>query len=249
MQQRYKISIEYDGTHFFGWQKQPRLVTIQQTLEHAIYQLTQQLTEVYGAGRTDKGVHANGQIAHFDLNQQYDCWKLQNGINHYLKTKAVAIYNVEYQPASWHARFSAIQRTYQYKILIQSYPSILLNKKVHWITQSLNILAMQKASNLLIGTHDFSTFRATKCQAQSPIKTIDSIKLIQQNNLITITISAPSFLYHQVRNIIGSLILVGKGKWTISDFEYAFAQKNRIYGGPTAPAYGLYLDNIQYLNQ
>jgi len=246
MTQRWKITIEYDGTPFFGWQKQPEAIGVQSAIEDAIEEFSQEKVEVYGSGRTDTGVHALGQVAHFDLEREMEEYKMCDAINHFLKPLPVAIIKAEKVDSEFHARFGAKQRSYIYKILNRQAPSVIDRNRVwHYITK-LDEKAMQEAANLLVGKHDFSTFRASGCQSESPVKTLDSIKLWREDEYVYMEVSARSFMYHQVRNIIGTLVLVGDNRWSIEDFKEAFEAKDRSRGGVTAPACGLYFKEIKF---
>jgi tRNA pseudouridine38-40 synthase len=245
---RYKINVEYDGSKFSGWQKQDDVLTIQGVIEEAIEKLTQIKTEVVGAGRTDSGVHAISQVAHFDLPKELTMRVINQGLNYYLKKFGISIYGAEFlgENSTFHARFSAKKRTYIYKIINRDYP-LTFEKNLYWfIPKSLDVKKMQESSHMLIGTNDLSTFRASGCQALSPIKTINSISIEKVNSYITIIICAPSFLYHQVRNIVGALYFVGCGKWSIADFAIAFKSCDRTKGAITAPACGLYFYHVEY---
>ncbi len=243
---RYKLTIEYDGTPFVGWQWQDNGLSVQEVLEQAIEKLCGQKVKTYCAGRTDAGVHAKGQVAHFDLPQPFDVYRLRAGLNYYLKPHPIAVLRVEEKDENFHARFSAIERRYLYRIITRPAP-LVLDKNLAWhITQNLNVQAMHEAAQILVGRHDFTTFRASSCQANSPIRTIDKLAVTQHYHEIQIIVHARSFLHHQVRNIVGSLKLVGEGKWTAQDIKTALVACDRKAGGPTAPAAGLYLTDVLY---
>ncbi len=243
---RYKLIIEYDGTNFKGWQRQKSGLAIQEVIENALKTALREEITLFGSGRTDTGVHAIGQVAHFETEQNLNLFKIRESLNALVRPHLISIHDVQKVSDDFHARFSAKERSYVYQILNSSFPPALLKNKVWWIHTPLDINSMQEAANLLIGKHDFSTFRASECQAKSPIKTINSIHFEQDGNIIKMHISAKSFLHHQVRNIIGSLVLVGQGKWSIKDFEIAFKGKDRKLGGPTAPPEGLYFVSVKY---
>lgn len=243
---RYKLIIEYDGTPFVGWQRQKDGLSIQEVLEKALSVCLRQNITLFGSGRTDTGVHAYGQVAHFDSKVEINCFKIRESLNALVRPHPISIISVEPVADTFHARFDAKQRTYIYRILNTRYPPALERNRVWWYSRPLNEIKMNEAAQFLIGKHDFSTFRASECQAKSPIKTIDFIEIIRQNNEVIMTIKARSFLHHQVRNIIGSLINVGNGKWSITDFKQAFDAKDRKAGGQTAPAEGLYFVAVQY---
>lgn len=248
---RYKLLVEYNGFKYNGWQKQENLPTIQLALEQAVTSVTQEECTIYACGRTDKGVHALGQVCHFDTNKNLAGTQMQNALNFYLHNEQIAVYNVENLGinSDFHARFSCKERSYIYKITNRNYPVKLEENLSLLINKPLNVINMATAAKLLIGTHDFSTFRAVGCQAKSPIKTISTIEIKEYQNSfsnIQIYVAAKSFLYHQVRNIVGSLLCVGLGRWSIKEFEENFAKKDRKYGGPTAKAHGLYFLQAKY---
>ena len=245
---RYKIKIEYQGTLFSGWQKQENAFTIQEAIEKAVFLMTKENSEVYGSGRTDAGVHAIAQVAHVDLTNNFTSYQLQQGLNYHLRDYPISIYDVCNlgEHSDFHARFSAIERSYIYKILNRGNKPTWETDLTWWVPQKLDVHIMQQASKLLIGHHNFSTFRAKGCQAQSPIKTINDINFTQEGDIISMNIKAPSFLYHQVRNIIGSLYKVGLHHCNINDFHEAFLSCDRKQGGVTAPASGLYFHEVKY---
>ena len=243
---RYKLLIEYDGTPFVGWQRQQDQLSVQEVLEKALSVAVREKIEIQGSGRTDTGVHALGQVAHFDTIQPVDLYKLRESINALVRPHPISIKEIKLVSDDFHARFSAKQRTYLYQIQNTRYPPALDKNRVWWFVHPLDEIKMQEAADLLIGKHDLSTFRASQCQAKSPVKTIDEIQIIRTNENVLIQIKARSFLYHQVRNIVGSLVYVGCGKWTVRDFEKAFRACDRKKGGETAPACGLYFVSVQY---
>lgn len=243
---RYKLIIEYDGTDFYGWQRQEKQISVQQVLEDALTICTKEQVTLFAAGRTDTGVHAVGQVIHFDLNNVVDPFVLQGSINALVRPHKVCVKSAEVVSDDFHARFNAKKRRYIYKIQNTRYPPILNVSRVCHFAKPLDEKKMQQAANLLIGKHDFSTFRASECQAKSPIKTMDSILVRRIEDTIEIELIARSFLHHQVRNIAGSLLWVGCGKWTVDDFENAFKACDRRCGGPTAVPYGLYFMEVMY---
>lgn len=243
---RYKLTLEYDGTDFCGWQRQEGVPSVQQTIEEALFVCTKERPTLFAAGRTDTGVHALGQVAHFDLEKQVDAFSLQGSINALVRPHKVCVKSAEIVSDEFHARFDAQKRRYIYKIQNTKYPPILNANRVCHYAMPLDENKMQQAANLLIGKHDFSTFRASECQAKSPIKTMDKITVKRNGDMIEIELVARSFLHHQVRNIAGSLMLVGCGKWTVADFEEAFKACDRRRGGPTAVPYGLYFMQVGY---
>ena len=216
---RYKLTIEYDGTPFCGWQKQQGQLTVQEVLEKAISTAVRESVDLQGSGRTDTGVHALAQVAHFDCQTEQDLYKLRESLNALVRPYPISVRAIESVSDDFHARFSAKQRSYIYKIQNTKFPPALNTNRVWWLTYPLDIERMQRAADMLIGKHDLSTFRAAGCQAKSPVKTIDEIQVEREGDFVLVYIKAKSFLYHQVRNIVGSLAYVGYGKWTIDDFE------------------------------
>jgi tRNA pseudouridine38-40 synthase len=243
---RYKLLIEYDGSGFYGFQIQKEQLTIQGVLEEALSKLFQRPIGIFAAGRTDAGVHAYGQVIHFDVNQDMPLYKIQEGLNFYMRPFSVSVLQIEEKDNNFHARFSAQSRSYRYIILNRRAPSPLLAKRAWPIKYDLDHEKMRKASQILIGQHDFSSFRAAECQAKSPIKTINKIEIVKHDDLIYLDIEALSFLHHMVRNIVGSLQMVGSGKWSIEDFQKVLEAKNRSFAGQTAPACGLYFMKVDY---
>lgn len=243
---RYKLTIEYDGTNYVGWQSQHHLPSIQSALEAAVAAYCLTPCDVTGAGRTDAGVHARGQVAHVDIPRSDDPRTVKMAINHHLGDHRIRVVDCAPVADDFHARFHATLRSYQYLILSRDTPSPLHHNRSYFVPQALDAEAMHTAAQLLVGQHDFSTFRDRECQAKSPIKHLTSIAVTHKDDCIAIDVSAPSFLHHQVRNIVGSLVLVGKGAWQQADFAQALAAKDRTKGGPTAPAHGLYLTRVCY---
>lgn len=244
---RYKLTIEYDGTTYHGWQRQEGLPTIQEEIEKAIFRMTGQSAVLYCSGRTDAGVHALGQVAHVDLPEGFADFKVRDGINYYLKPQPIAILKAEVVEKDFHARFSTTERSYVYRI-VNRYSPLTIEKNHAWqIPKALDVVAMHRAAQLLVGTHDFTTFRDTDCQANSPIKTLDQLDVTETGgDHIEIYARSRSFLHHQVRNMVGSLKLIGDGRWKIDDLDRALKAKDRKAGGPTAPPDGLYLFKISY---
>ncbi len=250
---KYRLNIEYVGTKYNGWQKQENGEdnSIQTALENAIFKFCGEHVFAYSCGRTDAGVHAISMPVHIETKGDYCHYKMLMAVNFHLKYNGddISVLSINRENEDFHARFSCKQRHYVYKIFNRSTRSVIKSSSLWWwVYKPLNIEKMMEAANLLLGTHDFSTFRASGCQAKSPIKTINSIKIekIPNSDEIHFYISAPSFLYHQVRNIVGSLVLVGKGNWSIEDFKTAFDAKDRTKGGSTAPASGLYFLDADY---
>ncbi len=245
---RYKITMEYDGTNLVGWQKQRDGQSVQEYLEQAIEGFSHQKTEVFAAGRTDAGVHALGQVAHFDLDTDLSEYKMQESLNALLRElqAPVAILQTEKVGADFHARFSAKGRGYIYRILNRRGASPLLINRVWHVTYPLNIEAMQKGAEYLLGHHDFSSFRGSGCQAKSPLKTLDKLDITQSGDEIIFTVEARSFIYHQVRNMVGTLMQVGNGKLQPEDVKNILEACDRTKAGISAPAYGLYLYKVMY---
>lgn len=243
---RYKLIIEYLGTNFVGFQKQNNGFSIQEAIESALLEYTKQDVTIYAAGRTDAGVHARGQVIHFDLEKDYSPDILRNSLNHFIKPHYISILSCEYISNDFHARFSAKKRYYEYIILNRISPPVIDKERVWHIHNPLNVQNMKQAAKYLIGTHDFSSFRATECQARSPIKTLDFINITNEGEYIKFNICATSFLHHMVRNIVGTLKLVGENKIPPEEVEKILLAKNRIYAGMTAPASGLYFLKVDY---
>ncbi len=243
---RWKITVEYDGAGFCGWQRQADVPSVQQTLEDAITRFSGENATLYVAGRTDTGVHARGNVAHFDLRKDATADTVRDALNFHVRPHRVAVVNAEAASGDFHARFSAVARSYRYLILNRRAPAALMAARVWHVPKPLDLAPMQDAAALLIGPHDFSTFRASNCQSRSPFKTLDRLKVRREEELITIEVSARSFLYHQVRNMVGTLALVGAGQWSLDDFSAAFAACDRRAGGPTAPPQGLCFESVTY---
>ena len=284
---RYKVTVEYDGTAYNGWQKQKDAPSVQTAIEKAIKSFCRQDVTIFCSGRTDSGVHSVGQIAHFDLNGDFDPFKVMMGINNFLREQClnkikeikhilfkehslastqsndkkhylynqtsfipiqdVVILKCEVVSEEFHARFSAKKRFYKYRILNRKRPTALKNNRVWHVYEELNLEKMQKASEFLIGVHDFSSFRDSDCQALSPIKTIDEARLYRHNeNEIILEINGRSFLHHMVRNVIGTLKDVGNGKVSVEKFKEILEAKDRTKAGITAPACGLCFMKVEY---
>ena len=253
---RWKIIIEYLGTQYCGWQRQKEDIdTVQESIEKAIFNFCQQEITIHAAGRTDAGVHARGQTAHFDLDygeRSINGFELAKALNAHLRYEPIRIIHAEEVDESFHARHSATDKLYTYRIINRA-AGVALEKELVWhIRRPLNTDAMNDAAQILTGFHDFSTFRDTQCQAQSPEKTLDKLWIEAKpydnwgGTEILVHAQARSFLHHQVRNMVGSLSLVGEGKWSKQDLQDALDAKDRAAGGPTAPASGLYLVQVYY---
>jgi tRNA pseudouridine38-40 synthase len=243
---RYKLTVEYDGTGLVGWQRQPAGVSVQKSLEEAIAKFCGERTTVHGAGRTDAGVHALAQVAHVDLGREHDPDTIRGALNHHLRPAPISVLTVAPAPADFDARRSAIGRVYRYRILNRRPPPMLDRMRVWHVAPPLDLAAMQQGAGHLLGKHDFSTFRDSLCQAKSPVKTLDALDLTRVGEEIHIEARARSFLHHQVRNMAGTLKLVGLGQWSPDDVATALAATDRRAGGPTAPAEGLYLVAVVY---
>jgi tRNA pseudouridine38-40 synthase len=243
---RFKLILEYDGGGFVGWQRQPTGMSIQQSLEDAVFRITGETVHVQGAGRTDAGVHALGQVAHVDVEKAIEAERLKEAINFHLKPAPIAVLTAEVAPEDFHARFSAIGRAYLYRIVNRRAPLTVDHGRAWLVNVTLDATAMHDAAQVLLGKHDFSTFRASLCQAQSPIKTLDRLSIHRVGEEIQVIVEARSFLHHQVRNFVGTLRLVGEGKWSKDDLKAALEARDRAEGGPTAPPDGLYLTRVSY---
>jgi len=243
---RFKLTIEYDGGPYVGWQAQDNGASVQASLETAIEKFCDQRVRVYGAGRTDAGVHALGQVAHFDIETEHDAGTVRDGLNFHLKPGPIAVLDAVMVGEEFHARFSAIRRHYLYRIVPRRAPVTVRRGAVWNVHQNLDASAMQEAAQILIGKHDFTTFRASMCQAKSPVKTLDTLDVATSGDEIHVTTNALSFLHNQVRSIVGSLKLVGEGKWSAKDMREALEAVDRTRCGPVAPAFGLYLVSVDY---
>lgn len=243
---RYRIIIEYDGTPFVGWQMQPDGRSVQGRLTEAVRAFSGEDTSVRGAGRTDAGVHARGQVAHFDLVRTWEPYRLREAMNFHLRPDPIVVVEAEIAAEDFDARFSAVGRRYLYRILTRRAPPVLDRNRVWWLTAPLDAEAMADAARAFIGRHDFTTFRAAQCQAKSPVKTLDRFDVTREGAEIVCRVSARSFLHNQVRSMAGSLKLVGEGKWQPGDVAKALAARDRTACGPVAPAAGLYLERVDY---
>lgn len=243
---RYKATVEYDGSNFHGWQRQDSVPSVQQSIEHAIKLFCNEEVEIHTAGRTDAGVHAIAQVFHFDLLQIHDPFKIMSAVNHHMKPAPISLLAVETIDDEFHARFSAKKRYYLYRIINRRAPLALEYNRAWQVPVALDAQLMQQAASYLIGFHDFTSFRDTECQSKSPLKTLDEIRIERIGEEIKIYVSAKSFLHHMVRNITGTLKMVGEGKWPPEYMLEILAAKNRSSAGPTAPACGLYLTKVDY---
>ncbi len=243
---RYRIVIEYDGTPFSGWQFQADAPSVQGAIEDAIAALTGERVTIQGAGRTDAGVHALGQVAHFDLARQVATDTIRDGLNAHLRPHPVAVLAAERVADGFNARLSATRRHYLYRI-INRRPDLTLDRNRAWrIPRPLDVPAMHAAAQRLVGHHDFTTFRSTECQARSPLKTLDRLDVARDGEEVRVITCARSFLHNQVRSMVGSLALVGDGKWSADDVAAALAARDRTACGQVAPPEGLYLVRVDY---
>ncbi|MBR3930246.1 MAG: tRNA pseudouridine(38-40) synthase TruA [Alphaproteobacteria bacterium] len=242
---RYKVILEYDGTDLIGWQENRQGPSVQSLVKDAIEQFCGTRPDVVGAGRTDSGVHAVAMTAHFDIDSTYDAQTVMRALNFYLTNKPVSVLDCEIVPDDFNARFDCVARHYKYIVLNRGAAPVLQKNRVYWVPRKLDIAAMRHAAAQLIGNHDFTSFRASECQAKSPVKTLDRIEIIQNGDELVFEFSARSFLHHMVRNIVGTLIEIGLGK--PYDIPQILSAKNRSAAGPTAPAAGLYFIRADYL--
>ena len=247
---RYALKLEYHGVPFAGWQRQAGLSTVQGTIESALAKLEPGDHTIAAAGRTDAGVHAAGQVAHCDLTQSWDPFRLAEALNYHLKPHPVAILACAEVAEDWHARFSAIERQYLFRIALRRAPLTLERGLLWQVRHALDLPAMQKAATHLIGHHDFTTFRSSICQAKSPVKTLDEIVMTQVEGLsgpeIQLRLRARSFLHNQVRSLVGTLERVGAGRWEPGDVKTALEARDRAACGPVSPPDGLYLQKVCY---
>ena len=243
---RYKLIIEYDGAPFVGWQRQDNGPSIQAALEDAVFAFCGERVAVHGAGRTDTGVHALGQAAHLDLVGEKPADTVQAAVNFHLKPQPIVVVQTEIVSDDFHARFSATARRYRYLILNRRAPPALDRGRVWHVPVALDAAAMADAARLLIGRHDFNSFRSAACQAASSVKTLDQLDVTRVGDLIRIDVGARSFLHNQVRILVGTLQLVGRGQWTRRDVADALAACDRTRAGPTAPPQGLCLMAVRY---
>lgn len=245
---RYKMTIEYDGTDLIGWQKQPEGKSVQEFLEKALTAFSHQNIDIFAAGRTDAGVHATAQVAHFDLDKEMDLFRMREAFNAHLRNMRAPVSVLDIEPVedTFHARFSAIGRGYIYRILNRRSRPVLLENRVWHVPFPLNVAAMRQGAQHLLGYHDFSAFRGAGCQALSPLKTLDKLEICIQGDEIDFIVEARSFLYHQVRNMVGTLKMVGDGHLKADDISQILESKQRRLAGVTAPACGLYLNKVLY---
>lgn len=246
---RYKMIIEYNGADYCGWQRQAHCLTVQQVIEDALADFVKEKVDILAAGRTDTGVNAYGQVAHFDLPRELDPYKLTGSLNHFIHKKQghkIGILDIERVSDDFHARFSATQRHYVYKILNRRSISVIDAEFKTHIREELDCHKMQQASNYLLGTHNFSSFRSSVCQSRNPVKTMNKIEVIRRGDDIEVYFSALSYMHHMVRNIMGTLINIGNGLWVPEKMQEVLEARDRRACGPTAPAKGLYFLRVDY---
>jgi len=243
---RYMLTLEYDGTPFVGWQMQENGPSVQSRLIEAVKAFSGEDVIPRGAGRTDAGVHALGQVSHFDLAKDWEPDKVRDALNAQLRPDPISVLNCERAAEDFDARFSAKARHYLYRIVDRRAPLALERNRAWGVFRPLDAEAMLEAARTLIGNHDFTTFRSTECQAPSPVKTLDRLEISRHGEVIRIEVSARSFLHNQVRSMVGSLKLVGDGRWTERDLKQALEARDRNACGPVAPPCGLYLVKVDY---
>ncbi len=243
---RYKLTIEYDGGPFVGWQRQENGLSVQQALEEAIAAFSGETVIVKGAGRTDSGVHALGQVAHIDLARERSADVVRDATNANLRPHPISVVAAEAVSGEFDARFSAVKRHYLYRIQQRRAAPALDRGRVWWIAQPLDVAAMHAAAQALVGKHDFTTFRSAQCQAKSPVKTLDRLDVSREGDEVVIRASARSFLHNQVRSMVGTIRKVGDGSWPPEAVGEALAARDRARSGPVAPADGLYLVAVDY---
>lgn len=243
---RYKLTIEYDGGPFQGWQRLAEGPSVQGALEDAFERLTGVRSEVIGAGRTDAGVHAHGQVAHVDIEKHFPLQRLCDALNAHLRPHPIAVLRAEEAAPDFHARFDATRRVYAYNVLCRRAPPTMQRGYVWRVPRVLDVAAMDEAARRLVGRHDFTTFRDSQCQAKSPVKTLDVAEVVGSGGWINFHFEAQSFLHRQVRSMVGTLVEVGFGKLSAHDVADALAAKDRARCGPVAPPDGLYLVRVDY---
>lgn len=247
---RYALKIEYDGTPFVGWQRQRSQVSVQGSIETALSKLENKEHKIAGAGRTDAGVHARSQVAHCDLDKEWQPFRLSEALNFHLRPLPIAVIDCALVNSDWHARFSALERKYLFRLLVRRAPSTHEAGLVWQIGHSLDLSKMLEASKYLLGKHDFTTFRSSMCQAKSPIKTLDELKIDRitgwSGDEFRFQLRARSFLHNQVRSFVGTLERVGAGSWSPFDVKKALEAKDRSACGPVSPPQGLYLTDVVY---
>ncbi len=244
----FKLTIEYAGTNYCGFQKQFGLQqkSVEEALEAAIHKLSQEQPKIFASGRTDAGVHALGQVIHFNLNKKFTPYKIQMGLNNYLREEDISVLSCEEVDENFHSRFDAKMRHYRYRIINRKAPLTIEKNRAWHVAQKLDVEEMKKAAEFLIGEHDFSSFRDAECQAKSPIRTVKKITIEKFGEEILFEISAKSFLHHMVRNIVGTLVWIGSGKLFAAEIKKILEVQDRTKSGPNAPACGLYFLKVDY---
>jgi tRNA pseudouridine38-40 synthase len=243
---RWRLTIEYDGGPFMGWQRQENGPSVQSQVESAIFRMTGELASVHGAGRTDSGVHALAMSAHVDIEKTLTAHRLRDGLNALVRPDPIAILAAKPAADDWHARFSCIGRRYEYRILNRRAPAAIERGHVWHIATPLDVDAMAKGAAMLVGRHDFTTFRSAQCQSKSPVKTLDRLDIVRDGEHIRIEAAARSFLHHQVRSMVGCLAMVGRGQWKPADIRFALDARDRAALGLNAPPDGLYFVEAIY---
>lgn len=247
---RYALKVEYQGAPFAGWQRQKELSTVQGAIETALSRIEPGEHTIAAAGRTDAGVHALGQVAHCNLSRDWDPFRLSEALNYHLKPAPIAIVATAHVPDDWHARFSALERRYLFRILTRRAPVTHERGQVWQLKHPLDVVAMQAGADMLLGRHDFTTFRSTICQAASPVKTLDALRIEQVQGFsgpeVHFHVRARSFLHNQVRSFVGTLERVGAGSWLPEDVRTALDAQDRAACGPVCPPQGLYLASVRY---
>ena len=243
---RYKLTVEYDGTPFVGWQRQANGRSVQQAIEEAVARFSGETVGIRGAGRTDAGVHALGQVVHLDLSRDWPAATVRDALNAHLRPEPVAVLAAEPVPDAFDARFSAVSRRYLYRIVNRRAPLAIERSRAWQVPRHLDAEAMHRAAQALVGRHDFTSFRAAECQARSPVKTLDRLDVRRDGELVLVEAQARSFLHNQVRSMVGSLKLVGEGRWRESDMACVLGARDRRACGPVAPPDGLYLVGVEY---
>ena len=248
---RFRMTVEYDGSPYVGWQRQENGHSVQTALENAVLSLTGETVSVRGAGRTDSGVHAKGQVVHLDLTRAWVPYKLRNALNAYLGLagERVAVLDVRAVDDGFDARFSALRRHYLYRIITRPARLALEAERAWWVSKPLDHEAMHAAAQRLVGHHDFTTFRSAHCQANSPMRTLDRLDVTREGDLIEIRATAQSFLHNQIRSFAGTLKLAGEGKMSPQDVRTALEARSRAACGPVAPPEGLYFMQVDYPDQ
>ena len=243
---RYRLTLEYDGSAYNGYQAQAGLPSVQEAVETAVFAFSGERVRLQAAGRTDTGVHATGQVVHVDLEKDWPERTVANALNAHLIEEAVVVLDASLAPEGWHARFSATKRRYLYRILNRWAPPALERGRVWHVKKPLDAQAMHDAAQVLVGHHDFTTFRDLACQSKSPVKTLDEARIWREGEEVLLSFVSRSFLHRQVRSMTGSLVQVGLGRWSAADLKAALEACDRTACGPVAPADGLYLAGVAY---